>query len=235
MAITAEPIEEQNSEQSVEKTNPQFFPVQEAKRPQDQEAATINEYFNISKASGLVLWPGAEHPIKLPPIDFCFGSGEDLSLPYIYENENEQKGLSPGDLTREINEFISRIRSWNEEDMEGGGEFLKDQIINLIESAHKIAFVVCHGGTYNDEEGQTWGLYALDMAYGADRVMRALQQEGYDLVIFNACNTDGIPFQVEKEDKPRPAIIRFDTDNSREIIRDLPKDKSPIKIITAIK
>lgn len=208
--------------------NKQLLPVKEAKRPQGPEASAIGDYFNSVKATNLDLYPTSEHPVCVRSIDFYFGAGEDISLAYFYET---QKGITPDDLIFEINQLISHVGIRDDE----RGEELKDQILSLMGSAHKIAYVACHGGTHDDKDGPIWGLFALDHAYGADRVMRALQKEGYDLVIFTACNTDDVPFQIELEEKPRPTIIRFRTDNSKYKLKALPLDQSPIKIIPGIK
>lgn len=205
-------------------TKPVSFLVDVPHRPQGADATTAGDYFYVTRTDGLVLFPMSSSPIKLPPIDFYFGA--NTFLENILE-ENGTGAIQADDFLSEIVNPTSRLLTW---DRSKGAE-IGDQYKELLRNAKKVAFISCHGNTYVQEEKKHWVLMGLDVSFGADRVMRAIVKEGYDLVIITSCNPDGLPLAIENEDGLRPAIFRFNYINS---FTDVPKNIEFAKVIPPI-
>lgn len=198
--------------------------VEEPKRPQGNDASSLKDYFYFASTNGLVLYPGSERPITLKQLDFCFG--EDTALEHDFESGDKQP-LKEDFFKMELNQPNGRLLTWNEKK----GEALVEKYLNLLKNAKKALYISCHGDSYDDETGgQFWGLSALDVAYGADRVVKSAIKEGYDLIIMTSCNPDGLPLEIETTNEKRPIIMRFNTDNSYQI----PKNINPIVIVPSI-
>lgn len=201
----------------------EFF-IEEPKRPQDNSASNLKDYFYFASTNGLVMYPGSEKPIKLNQVDFCFG--EDTGLEYDFL-QGGKKPLTEVDFLQELNQPNGRLLTWDSEK----GDILVEQYIQLLANSKKALYISCHGDSYDDgKEGKFWGLDALDMAYGADRVIKSAVNEGYDLIVMTACNPDGLSLEIEKSSDKRPIIMRFNTDNSYRI----PKNIEPIVVVHAI-
>lgn len=134
--------------------------------------------------------------------------------------------LSIDSFRSEFMQPLWRLMNWNGEE----GMKLMQLIIDRFKNAKHAAYISCHGGTYGEEGDQFWGLSTIDVAYGADRVLKAFTSRDYDLIFMTACNPDGLPLEVGKSTTKRPKVIYFNVTNQWW----MDDNNKPISIIEAI-
>lgn len=197
------------------------FAASVPRRPQDNTAKIPTDYFYALENVALTMWPASERPLPLPSIDFYFGSNVLLEHFFL---EGQGK-ITRFQLLNELMQVPTRLHNWNNA---RAGE-LEQRFWDTIAGANKVAYVSCHGDSYESAEGMFWTLTALDVAYGADRVVRSLiAQNKYDLLVMSACNPHALPLAVESNQAtPRPTILRFNMMNNFL----LEGDEDPIVII----
>lgn len=189
------------------------------------ENITINNIFYQASISGEILYKiGQEkpEPSQIPQLNFFFD--DDNSL--FYEM-NQQENTVPTDyFPMLIADLFSVLYNWNEEK----GADLVSKIDEILKRAKKPAIVVSHGDTFGEKGDEFWGIFGVnDIQISADRVLeKIMQKDDYDLIVLFACNPDGIPLGVESSNARRPLIIRFNMDNSFDILED---SDEPIVVI----
>jgi hypothetical protein len=200
------------------------YPVEVPHLPQDENAQKLSDYFYVVRTDDLVLFPGSDTPLDMPPIDFFFGS--NVFLERVLKN-NKDGTIEAKDLLDAIGSTETRLINWRS-GTEGEGPKLAERWNDKIRKAKRVAYISAHGGTAEDSAGSFWAIRAINIRYGADRIMEAIIAERkYDLVVFDACNKDDIPLVVENNGKPHPDIIRFAMTNEFTLVG----EKNPVHFI----